>query len=588
MKIAAREFFGNRRCRKQLIFCLTAVIIFFCCWHVGVFDFEPSYKGELASEILEAASEHDGVSTVETIAAFKAMGPKGTIFLARALDETPFLLPTNIDNFIQKLALPDLIDPRERIERNAYHIRSRREAAASTLIQLGTNAEPALPILVSEYKNRHANIVAQALAPMANKLATMVPFLIQDLNQNKNDNDRLYFDINDDPRYLDIRLLQAIGPKGKDALPVLRQMSNSTNFRIAPAAAVAIWNIAQETNELIRLLSTKLNKPDDYGVLSLLECRSAAPPPKPLVPLLVQALKHPNTWTRREAELLLAKIDPMRLRQIEDDLDHRQDELLREHLNLLQSTNVRDRLNAERALPFFGPKAAGAVSRLAEILAESIQPHPVNIENRNIILSILGSIGPAAGAETPTLVRLLQTDSDSARDVCHALGTIGPNAAEALPILLAMLATNDDTQVDWNHPDKHVPQWELARSISLIDPHQSNTIPILRQAALTPSSPMRPRRFPLVDQTYDIGAVATLWQLGLSINCPVDALVAEERFETLGELGPAAAKAVPMLEKVLKENPDHADAALALWKIDPEEAKCLGLPGLFIICPDKY
>ena len=97
---------------------------------------------------------------------------------------------------------------------------------------------------------------------------------------------------------------------------------------------------------------------------------------------------------------------------------------------------------------------------------------------------------------------------------------------------------------------------------------------------------MEPRR--VIDTSYPPAISATLWKLGLITNCPVDELMNEQAFETLSELGPAAKNAVPMIEKALKQNPDNLDAALALCRIDPDEGRRLGLPGLFIICPDKY
>jgi hypothetical protein len=58
--------------------------------------------------------------------------------------------------------------------------------------------------------------------------------------------------------------------------------------------------------------------------------------------------------------------------------------------------------------------------------------------------------------------------------------------------------------------------------------------------------------------------------------------------DLLGEIGPAAKSALPTLERQLEFDPFDCDAALAILQIDPDEAKRLGLPGLFIICPDRY
>jgi hypothetical protein len=83
----------------------------------------------------------------------------------------------------------------------------------------------------------------------------------------------------------------------------------------------------------------------------------------------------------------------------------------------------------------------------------------------------------------------------------------------------------------------------------------------------------------------------TLWKLGLETNLPVDELIAEAddwAFDRLGDIGPAAKKALPLIGKNLKQRPAPIDAALALCQIDPEEAGRPGLPGLWVFCPDKY
>ena len=56
----------------------------------------------------------------------------------------------------------------------------------------------------------------------------------------------------------------------------------------------------------------------------------------------------------------------------------------------------------------------------------------------------------------------------------------------------------------------------------------------------------------------------------------------------LGEIGPPARKALPLLEQDFDPLNPAPNVARAIYEIDPDEATRLGLPGLLIICPDRY
>jgi hypothetical protein len=584
------------RCRIDFAVALLVTVAAFCWW-MGLFGKEPSYKGKSATEWLESAE--GGGGRPAATAAFRAMGPNGARFLAQTLEKKPFRLPQSVESLISKLHLPEWADPTWEMERAAEHVSDRQQGAWHILQGLGGDAEPALPILVSMFRKCDGRLnIAQLMVPMADKLEFMVPELINGLDHSKADDFRALEDI---------KLLSAIGAKAKDASAVLLKISQSGNKLTAPGAAVALWNITRETNELIRFFSTNLRSHDPSVYVVLSELEVAGPTPKPLTPLLEQALRHPQPSVRAVAESLLDNMDHERLRQIKEDLNRSQDELLQDHLKLLQSTNRLDRFNAAQALQFFGPKATTAAPRLVEIIGLPRQSSQMTMaidqfDDKFAAFRTLKTLGSNAGVATQSLLGLLRSNEFDASVICDTLGEIGPPAAEAIPTLQALLATNYVMVPNGNsglpgpvgYPKafRHeiVPRWKVAQALVLINPHETNAIAILREAQVIKSRNYFGQPYVRPEREKYFPAAITLWKLGLETNLRLDDLIAEGddwAFEQLGDIGPSAKKALPVIEKALQQRPSIA-AALAIWKIDPEEARRLGLPGLFIICPDKY
>jgi HEAT repeat protein len=275
---------------------------------------------------------------------------------------------------------------------------------------------------------------------------------------------------------------------------------------------------------------------------------------------------------------------------------------LQDHLKLLQSTNALDRWNAARALQFFGPKAAVAAPRLVEILGLPQPPSdlgPDSVADKPAALSTLKFLGANAAVVTPELVALLHTNQ-FVPQICDVLANIGPGAAEAIPALQGLLATNyiwvTNGSIGGFGPkafrQEIVPRWQVAQALASINPHDSNAIAILRevQHAQHARRHLWARTDVGIEAQTRLPITITLWKLGLETNLPLDEMIAEEflAFDRLGDIGPAAKKALPAIEKNLKDRNLSFGAALAICRIDPEEANRLGLPGLFIICPDKY
>ena len=340
-----------------------------------------------------------------------------------------------------------------------------------------------------------------------------------------------------------------MGPRAREAIPALLDLAN----RGADFAAAALWNIDRETNFLIQCISNKLKIRSEFGYQheldSLYDC---VPLPQPLAPLLEEALHHPQPIVRQRAEFFLKKIDPDRLRTIAQDLNEHEDKALNELLKLLRSTNATDQINALMGIRFLGASAATATPLLAELATRA-----VSFRTNPMEASKCGQ---------------------SAALACATLTDLGPKAAAAAPALRADLATNGDIQV----------RMRLAQALASIDPGDTNATAIVQEkerfyVAHPGSNPLGP------------GLVSSfMWKLG-ETNPPVDQLVSAVRkmgnqfgIEQLGDIGPLATNALPFLEEKFDPLNPTFGVALAIQKIDPKEAKRLGLPGLLILCPDKY
>ena len=432
----------------------------------------------------------------------------------------------------------------------------------------------------------------------AKNLEFLTPELIADVKVSRSESD-------DYSRLLgDIRLLDAIGPLAKSAMPALWNVITRRDPIVMSDAAIALWHIGQETNALLQCLSNCLDNHEVMAASLLMRINELPDAPRSIIPLAEQALRHPRPRVRQTAAAVLEKMDAERLRRIEEDLNRRQDELLQADLRLLQSTNALDRANAAMALQFFGPKAVAAAPRLIEILNPPVSPpHPFNgfflVDDKGPALWALKLLGSNANVVTPGLVDLLHTPLR--QQICGILANIGPPAAAAIPTLQALLATNYVMVPNGRLPNgservfcqEIVPRWQVARALASINPHDSNAIAVLREAVIAR------RRFGLdkqmgEDLIQSLPAATTLWKLGLETNSPLDKLISctenADGWSTdlLGNIGPAAKRALPILEKRLKERHSDRGAALAILQIDPQEAKRVGLPGLFILCPDKY
>jgi HEAT repeat protein len=227
---------------------------------------------------------------------------------------------------------------------------------------------------------------------------------------------------------------------------------------------------------------------------------------------------------------------------------------------LRHAETQQEQIRARNAIEAFGVDAAPVVPGLVEML-EDLSP-----DYRTMIRFLLCKIGPGAKDAVPVLVKRLQ--GKTARDpeaVIDILGSIGPDAAEAVPVLTACLG-NASLRDD------------AAHALCGIGPKARSAIPALGQAFR--QARREDRYFTWVKKLHQLGPDAVpllieiLGEAKLEDKC--------DSATALGQLGPAAQAATAHLTPLLKhQNPDlRCDAAIALWKIEKNEAVIPILVGL--------
>jgi HEAT repeat protein len=210
-----------------------------------------------------------------------------------------------------------------------------------------------------------------------------------------------------------------------------------------------------------------------------------------------------------------------------------------------------------------GMHAGGALVRLGPDAIDELRKRLGEPAHRAQSLGVLAAIGKAAAPAVPDLVAVLAgSDEVAAGEAAEALAAVGPAAVTAVPALEKLLA--DATPAEVRYP--------VAFALGRIGPA---------------AKPAVPRLLELSTSADEIMATVATWAV-LKIQ-PEDATLVEQaipllrralrgerdlaRLEaavSLGDIGPAARSAIPLLELVAEDDPVKAvrtAAAAALAKI---------------------
>jgi HEAT repeat protein len=561
------------RVRKLLIFLAligTTVVVWLCLR-------EPGYQGKSASYWLEHAE--DETSTQAAVTAFRVMGKPGILFLAKTIEANPFL---RVSSPFDRLAESRL--PMPTFLRKALHSQSapinRRGNALRILQSLGPDAEAALPSLMREY-NAMVNAgeiwpdqdIIEALGAVGDRKAKYIPDFIKALRNRR-----------EATAWVGAYLLGSIGPKAKAAVPVLLEQMPAGSWRLSNAVAEALWKIDRQTNLVLAAFTNELlTVPESLQGVPLGNLCEMGPAARPALPLLLQMLTNSNEWVRTGAVQALSKIDPGLFKSTIAEINQNPTATVERLLRVIQKSdsdheNRLEYVQALRALALFGHEARPAVPALIEIL-ERARPEGVTPgAELEAAVNVLAEIGPEARSAVPALVALLTVRRfyNEPSEICRALGNIGPGAASAVPALEEILQGGD-------------PWLQIAAATALVrivPEEKSYLAPILM--TLTNSS------------NYDFGkdprfswpAKVALWRLGLEKEPPIAEMMPPRHswpiwvaLPLLGDIGPAAKPALPYLEHIVDSDPEIAFrrmAAIAIRKIDSQEAAKLQLPGILV------
>ncbi len=529
------------------------------------------------------------------------MGPDGARYLASQLENPDFAAAKSWYDFRRKHSLPEwtqALHPLPYDDLNGQ----RRSSAGDLLLKLGSNAAPAFgavwSILHSDRADDSANRwLAAILTALPAETERVVPQLADDIRDTNRAN-RVYC----------ISVLASLGPKARTAIPALTNAAADAGA-VGRSAAVALWKIDGRTNTLSDVLSYNLrhgSSVDQWESLKLLKDEPDAA--RLVVPALEHMLDSQRLDYQMEAEDLLMRIDPIHWKTVARLSWEDSQPVVRTLVKKILCGTDAERRLAMQKLCLLGPLAKDAVPALVEILGDWQCPVTKITGTRSLTksshdnvalaaVSALAEIGPASEPATDFLSDFLRQDQLRTHQYCRALGAIGPAAKRAIPILTKLLATNQQDQgriercyYSAQRLDQRI---EIACALCLIDPQSANAVSFLKELCSRTDITNLTR----VSSSSLCRAKLTLYRIGAAINPPSSTLIPQIDYrgggdlELLGDLGPLArAWSAELIYRCYHDQyggPSRPtpEAALAIWKVDPEAAGRLCLPGALLL-PD--
>jgi HEAT repeat protein len=444
-----------------------------------------------------------------------------------------------------------------------------RRAAVRTLRLLTPSVEQLAPLLSKQLADVDPSVVMPALHTLADMDDDAVPFLIEALGQPKSRYwatialseigpeaapavaplTRLAAEGEIEERLQAILALAAIGPPAASASPALVKALESEEDTLRSAAAFALGSVRATDADAALANAAR----DDDAFLGEVVCWARArihPDDKALVDEAVKRLRA-GLHGERSNERTAAASGLSDLAETLDEPTRR--ELAGEFADLLSDPE-----------PAVGLSGGAALIRLGASAVDTLRGRLSDPALRGRALEILGAIGPAAKPALDDMIKALSdTDPGTRGDAAVAIAALGPDAAAAVPVLEKMLV-DDDAPPAARYPAAYAlgrigpaaqPALEQLRALS------RSTDDVLATVAVWAAIKIAPQDAALLEQA--IPALRKAVRADREI-------VRLEAAVALGDIGPAAASAIPILELVSEEDSTkavRAAAAAALAKI---------------------
>ena len=386
--------------------------------------------------------------------------------------------------------------------------------------------------------------------------------------------------------------LKEMGPPARDAVPSLLLALKDPEAKVRGSAIEALEYIGQVPEETVPALIENLSdKHEDVCIKAAEALASFGPSAQDAVPALTIALRDNSIDVRECAAKALGSIGPDARNAVPSlikVLDADPGEVV-EHVGPIKSTPLRTA--AVKALGEIGPAAATAIPALEREWKTNTNYHynnwelvdsPIlalgkigqtavpalkralmdsNTKARYVAAIALGAVGPAAQDAVPALIRALNDrESDVRIFAMGTLGEIGPGAQAAVPDLIIALKDKDE-----NH--RYIHLW-AANALGRIGPGAKDSIPALLD--VQNSEPAY--RLEVLTALAKIDAGRAKQSVTILTNIIPDLSAGErsEAAERLGDIGPAAQAAIPVLLAALKDPEEklRVAAATALGRID--------------------
>lgn len=347
-------------------------------------------------------------------------------------------------------------------------------------------------------------------------------------------------------RYRAVKTLAELGPLAKFAVPELREALKDKNGVVRVKVAEALWKIDKTPSTVLLPVLLQALKDKDPGV------RAAAPPviallgskAKTALPALTEALKDKSLDVKLSAVAALGELGPV----AQDTAS-----------NLLELTADKEFFLLE---PFVGASLANLGGGVVPVLTNALADQ--SPARRRVAAAALGTLGPSAAPAGGPLAKALQHDDPATRQLAaRALGKIGPDAKSTLPRLETILTD----KVPAVRIEAALATWFITKD--------AKHIGVLVKALDDASANVR-------DSACQ--ALAAMKAGAKDAVAPVAKLLSDKDLRvravmTLGEIGPASAKALPELKKLMQDKDGETQlyAAFAVWQITGDAKESLAV-----------